>query len=162
MSSDYIRGEMDHKKLVGHYLSLFINELVQRALHHDNSKLTMPEEFDAFSQISLALKPLAYGSEEYKARLREFKPALDHHFAMNRHHPEHFPNGINDMTLMDLVEMVLGDWMAASLRSNTDIQKGLLINKERFGIGDQLFGIIQHSVDEMLEFERLGGMWWRD
>jgi len=31
-----------------------------------------------------------YGSEEYKAFLGQMKPALDHHYAVNDHHPEHF------------------------------------------------------------------------
>jgi len=43
------------------------------------------------------------------------KPALEHHYALYRHHPEHFQNGIDDMNLIDLVEM-FADWKASSER----------------------------------------------
>ena len=39
--------------------------------------------------LTLQSPCLTYGSDEYKACLTEMKPALDHHYAANRHHPEH-------------------------------------------------------------------------
>jgi Family of unknown function (DUF5662) len=55
------------------------------------------------------------------------KPALGHHYAANRHYLEHFANGVNDVTLVDLVEM-LADWKAATERSDTgDLRKSLEI-----------------------------------
>ena len=59
------------------------------------------------------LLPHSYTSTNIDTK---FKPAIDHHYANNRHHPEHWPNGINDMTLMDLIEM-LADWKAATARN---------------------------------------------
>ena len=64
--------------------------------------------------------------------------ALNHHYAANRHHPEHFSKGIDDMTLVDIVEM-LCDWKAASLRQNDgNLLKSIEINAQRFGYDDQL------------------------
>ena len=33
------------------------------------------------------LANIEYGSDEYKAELEALKPALDHHYAVNSHHP---------------------------------------------------------------------------
>jgi len=44
------------------------------------------------------------------------KPAIEHHYKNNRHHPEHFNNGIDEMNLVDLIEL-LCDWKAASERN---------------------------------------------
>ena len=66
------------------------------------------------------------------------KTALQHHYAANRHHPEHFTKGIDDMTLIDIIEM-LCDWKAASLRQNDgNLLKSIEINAQRFGYDDQL------------------------
>lgn len=43
------------------------------------------------------------GCDEYRACLREMKPALEHHYASNSHHPEHYSNGIQGMSLFDLL-----------------------------------------------------------
>ena len=40
------------------------------------------------------MKDFAYGSPEYKASLKELGPALEHHYKENKHHPEHWLNGI--------------------------------------------------------------------
>jgi hypothetical protein len=88
-----------------------INELSKRAVNHDKSKLESPEK-EIFEEYTPKLKGTTYGSEEYKEFLKEMKPALDHHYANNRHHPEHFKNGVNDMNLFDLLEMA-ADWLAA-------------------------------------------------
>ena len=53
-------------------------------------------------------------------------------------HPEHFPNGILDMNLIDIVEM-LCDWKAASERQEDgNLLKSIEQNAERFGYDDQL------------------------
>lgn len=56
---------------------------------------------------------------------------------------------INKMSLLDLVEMV-SDWKAATMKhADGDIRKSLEINKERFGISDQLAKIIENTISEM-------------
>ena len=72
---------------------------------------------------------------------------LRHHYAANAHHPEHWENGVNDMTLVDLVEM-LADWKAATERHDDgDLGRSLEINRERFGLSDQLVGILRNTAE---------------
>lgn len=146
MTSEHVTEILNHKKIVAVSLNVIISELLRRAVEHDNSKFS-PEEFDAFEEATPRLKDLVYGSDEYKQALKEIESALRHHYQVNRHHPEHFENGINDMNLIDLIEMVC-DWIAASQRvKDGDIYKSLDINKDRFGISEQLFLIIKNTID---------------
>jgi hypothetical protein len=62
--------------------------LAERATMHDQSKLMQPEK-SIFDACVPKLKDLQYGSAEYKQALVELKPALDHHYSKNSHHPEH-------------------------------------------------------------------------
>ena len=137
-----------HIAKVGNYISRAVLELVDRASLHDASKLVSPEK-ECFDEITPLLKDSTYGSKEYKATLSRMRPAIEHHQKNNRHHPEYFKNGINGMNLIDIVEMVC-DWKAASERhADGDIYRSLEINKERFGISDQLVGILKNTVDYM-------------
>lgn len=63
--------------------------LLQRAFVHDASKLEEPEK-SAFDIANARLSGSTYGSDEYKGFLADLKPALDHHYAANSHHPEHY------------------------------------------------------------------------
>jgi len=75
------------------------------------------------------------------------KPAVDHHYEMNRHHPEHFADGIDGMNLLDIVEM-LCDWKAATLRhKDGDLRKSIETNAVRFKISPQLKRIILNTID---------------
>lgn len=119
-----------------------------RAMCHDDSKLVDPEKA-TFDRVTPLLRGLTYGSDEYKAMLAEMKPALDHHYAHNSHHPEHYPNGVNGMSLLDLVEMFC-DWRAATMRhADGDFTKSLQINRERFGMSDQLAEIFENTRKEL-------------
>lgn len=78
--------------------------------------------------------------------LGEMEVALDHHYMVNRHHPEHFEDGINDMNLIDLIEMLV-DWKAATMRhDNGDIWKSLALNQERFGYSDELKDLLMRTM----------------
>lgn len=124
-----------------------------RGMTHDASKLDTPEK-EIFDEMTPKLKASTYGSEEYKTMLAGMKPALDHHYAANLHHPEHYPNGINSMSLMDILEM-LCDWKAAGERhANGSIENSLKVNRARFGIDDQLFRILQNTVQDFGWFEQ--------
>lgn len=113
---------------------------------HDDSKLKSPEK-EIFDEFTPKLKDCTYGSEEYKTYLKEMKVALDHHYEENRHHPEHFKNGISGMTLVDLCEMI-SDWKAASLRhADGDIIKSIEINQKRFGYSDDLKQILINTIE---------------
>lgn len=93
---------------------------------------------------------VTYGSEKYLASLAELKPALEHHYAHNAHHPQHYPNGTNGMSLFDLVEMLM-DWKATGERhaGGADIVGFLEIGRARFGLSDQLFGILTNTAREL-------------
>jgi hypothetical protein len=148
MPSENIEGVLEHKRQVAKHMQSVASDLFERAVVHDYSKFS-PEEFDVFEEVTPLLKTLEYGSQEYKDMLAKMKPALDHHYQVNSHHPEYYTNGVNEMTLIDLIEMVC-DWMAAVQRmKNGDINKSLVINKDRFGIDDQLYKIIVNTVARM-------------
>ncbi len=68
------------------------SDLIRRAHEHDASKLVDPER-SVFDEVTPRLRTLTYGSPEYKTSLAEMGPALEHHYAANDHHPEHFPPG---------------------------------------------------------------------
>lgn len=61
-------------------------------------------------------------------------------------------DGINGMTLIDLIEMMC-DWKAATLRhADGDIYKSLEINAERFKYSPQLKQILKNTIDEINSF----------
>lgn len=141
---DSRQDTLDHILRVRELLYIVQNKLEARGFAHDQSKLAEPEK-SVFDACVPKLKEMAYGSEEYKAALVELKPALDHHYAANSHHPEHYQkqvciicfaeypadhkenckqcgNGqmsyepnVGGMTLLDVMEMLL-DWKAATER----------------------------------------------
>ena len=134
-----------HIKAVQGLMNQIILELQTRLRQHDSSKLESPEK-GMFDEYTPKLRALTYGSDEYKQCLREMGKALEHHYQINRHHPEHFENGVNDMTLIDLLEMLV-DWKAATKRhADGDIIKSLAINKKRFGLSEQLMKILENTV----------------
>ena len=136
-----------HIKRVEELLKLPLKDLITRSLEHDKSKTEEPE-ISMFDEWTPKLKATTYGSEEYKEMLKGMNIGLQHHYAHNRHHPEHFENGINDMTLVDLIEMV-ADWKAATERhADGNLQKSFEIQKERFGISDQLLQILKNTADK--------------
>lgn len=78
------------------------------------------------------------------------EPALDHHYANNSHHPQHYENGVDGMDLFDIVEMFF-DWKAAGERTKDgDIFKSININKERFGLSEQLVKIFENTARKFL------------
>lgn len=122
--------------------------LDERGTKHDASKLVEPEK-SGFDTLTTKLAELTYGSDEYRAALKENKPTIDHHYAHNSHHPEHWPDGIAGMSLLDVVEM-LCDWKAASERvKQGSIAASLVHNKQRFSIDDQLYSILENTVREL-------------
>jgi Family of unknown function (DUF5662) len=79
----------DHIEVVMKLLGSAQIELMRRQFTHDRSKLGNPE-VSTFVEFTPKLKGSTFGSEEYKGFLTAMKPALDHHYAHNRHHPEFF------------------------------------------------------------------------
>lgn len=141
----HIDETMKHKNNVKNYL-LFVSRVLElKGRKHDDSKLQEPEQ-SIFVEYTPKLKNCTYGSKEYQTFLKEMKPALDHHYSSNAHHPEYYKDGIKGMHLLDLIEMFF-DWMAATKRhADGDIFKSIEINKKRFGYDDLLAQIFKNTV----------------
>lgn len=148
MSYDSTVDTLKHIKRVAQLMTEGSAELIRRANVHDNSKLESPEK-EMFDEATSRLKASTYGSEEYKGFLKHLKPALDHHYQNNSHHPEHYSNGVNGMDLFDILEMFF-DWKAAGERhDNGNIYKSIDINKERFKMSDQLADIFRNTAEKL-------------
>lgn len=146
MKYDSTADTLIHINIVAQFLLVVAKEFADRSQVHDNSKFDSPEK-ELFDEYTPKLAAVTYGSEEYKQFLSELKPALDHHYAKNSHHPEHFQNGIEGMNLFDLVEMFF-DWWAATKRHNDgNILKSIDINEKRFNIPPALSNIFKNTVD---------------
>ncbi|MDY0091897.1 MAG: DUF5662 family protein [Candidatus Vecturithrix sp.] len=145
---DCIRDTMQHSEHVRQNLSIIIEQLRDRAQHHDESKLS-EAEIDGFTEYTPKLKYAEFGSEEYENFLTELKPVLAHHYQENRHHPEHFANGYRDMNLVDLVEMFC-DWLASTQRmARGDIYKSIEHVQKRFVLSDDLVQILKNTAKDV-------------
>lgn len=139
---------IEHQENVRKFLRQIIADLVERQIHHDESKLREPEK-SIFDEYTPKLRELTYGSDEYEECRKQMGVALQHHYEHNRHHPEHFEWGVSEMTLIDLIEM-LADWKAATLRhADGNIRKSLHINTERFNIEDQLYNVLANTIKDL-------------
>jgi hypothetical protein len=145
--NDSTKDTNDHIAKVEGYLSLIADLLRIRATVHDASKLQEPE-LSGYAGLSEALKGLTYGTPEHRAAFAPFKDIIKHHYAHNSHHPEHYPGGINDMSLLDVVEM-LCDWKAASERNGGDFGASIKISCQRFGIDPQIGLIFANTAKDL-------------
>jgi|LakMenEpi03Aug12_release.lakeMendotaPanAssembly.Ray.scaffolds.fasta_scaffold668721_1 hypothetical protein len=126
-------------------LALSISELQERLINHDKSKI-LSDELEGFTKSGKKLSEMEYGSQEYWNNLERMKETLEHHYKLNPHHPQHFKNGINDMTLIDLLEMTC-DWIASAERSkNGNVMISLHVQKDRFKIEEQLYQILKNTI----------------
>ena len=142
---DSTEETLKHKKRVEDLLRNAAEEIIVRGKNHDNSKLESPEK-ELFDEYTPKLGGIIYGSEQYNDILKELKPALDHHYENNRHHPEFYENGIDDMDLFDIIELFF-DWKAAGERHRGgNIYHSIDVNKERFRISDQLEKILKNTA----------------
>jgi len=123
--------------------------LLERGARHDASKLEEPEKA-IFDTVGNRLAVVTYAGDEYKHSLADLKTALDHHYAHNPHHPEHYPNGVDGMSLFDLTEMLM-DWKAAGERhpGGMNIVRSVEISSDRFAMGEQLKKILMNTVREI-------------
>lgn len=173
MSADY-DSRVDtwaHIARVRQLLGDVITRLLVRADVHDRSKLESPEK-EVFDVYSPKLPDIVYGSEEYEQMRREMGAALEHHYELNPHHPEHYAAGIAGMSLLDLIEM-LADWKAATERHrptapaapgradapqyDSDLLRSIALNQERFGYSDEVRLILENTVREFGWGSRGGG-----
>lgn len=136
-----------HIEKVRKNLKLILRNLTERRDRHDASKMEEPE-LTGYAGLSEALKGLTYGTPEHRAAFEPFKPIIQHHYQANDHHPEHFANGVNDMSLLQIIEM-LADWKAANDRNGGDFSQSMQVSIKRFAVGEQLAGIITNTAREL-------------
>jgi hypothetical protein len=140
---DSSKDTLEHKAKVEKFIDDIAQILIIRGMKHDDSKLQEPEK-SKFDIITQNLAGSEYGSKNYFNAIKD--DAIKHHYQFNSHHPEHYPDGIIGMDIIDIVEM-LCDWKAASMRHNTgDIKKSIEINQERFGYSNDLKQIFLNSL----------------
>lgn len=137
----------EHIAAVGHLMHTLVKEMLDRCDKHDLSKLDHPE-VDGFTRMTPTLAQSEYGSEEnVKNREAMLADTLLNHYAKNRHHPQHFPDGVDGMNLVDLIEMFC-DWKASSARhKNGNIRKSIDHNRDRFKMAPQLARIFYNTID---------------
>lgn len=102
---------MRHIRTVSRLLNLMVRDLLERSERHDQSKLEQPE-VALFTEYTPKLAGCTYGSAEYESFRLAMKPALDHHYARNSHHPEHYAPTENEETRMlerDIVTLSASD-----------------------------------------------------
>ena len=139
-----------HIREVQRILGVAVRLLSTRQDGHDNSKLESPER-EIYAEALPRLAGTSYGTPEYQALLDSIRPALDHHYANNRHHPEHHENGIRGMSLIDLLEMIC-DWCAAVKRHDDgDIRVSIQKNQKRFGYSDDVLDMLLNTAVELGE-----------
>jgi len=141
---DCTKDVTEHINRVRGWMRSFYLNLEARAENHDASKLKEPEK-SMFDHWTPKLKEFEFGSDEYKIALAGMGEGLKHHYENNRHHPEHYENGVNGMTLNDVIEMV-ADWMAAAEAKSDFVNLEYLAT--RFGLSEQLVDIIANTLRE--------------
>lgn len=140
---------LKHIKRVNELLLFACQDLLRRAMRHDDSKLIEPEK-NKFDEMTPKLKGLTYDpseGSEYQKSLVELGVALKHHYANNSHHPEFYENGVNGMDLLDLIEMFF-DWCAATERhENGNIYTSIMQNQKRFELSEQVANILKNTAE---------------
>jgi hypothetical protein len=127
-------------------MSWFIANLDNRAETHDLSKFES-EELSVYEKVHANI--YINGSPEHNELLKLLKPALDHHYLKNRHHPEHFENGIAGMNLIDVLEMFCS-WMTTMHEYDfEDVKKSLIKSADRFKIDDLFLSVMINTAEEI-------------
>jgi hypothetical protein len=141
------RDTREHIARVQVNIDQAVENLAERAIAHDLSKLEEPE-LSGYEGLSQALKGLTYGTPEHRAAFAPYKEIIQHHYASNRHHPEHWQMGVTDMSLLDIIEM-LADWKAANDRNGGDFGHSIQVSVNRFRISEQLHAILINTAKEL-------------
>ena len=135
-----------HIDKIKSFLTDFIQRLTYRADVHDASKFSEEEmvPLQKMQELTDREGQVPYDSAKYKERLKILKPMLDHHYANNSHHPEHYENGVDGMDLLDVVEMFM-DWKAASERGEESAMNITAATK-RYKVSPQLESIFRNTA----------------
>lgn len=154
---DCIKETLEHIEQVKHDVAIVCDRLTKRAEAHDRTKIEEPE-LSYFNKYTPMLAKLKYGSKEYDESLKGLEVALDHHYKMYRHHPQHFENGVNDMNIIDILEMFC-DWNSASKRmKDGSLEQSIEVGRKRFKLDNvNLTKIFENSLDIFERKENVSG-----
>lgn len=136
---------LNHIKKVQNKICKLIVALSIRLQEHDKSKLEEPE-FSLWKKIDEEPR-YPYGSKKYKEKIERYHELFEMHYNKNPHHPEHFQNGISDMTIIDLAEM-LCDWI--SYKDNIRVTEAIdMVEKQskRFGYSDEIKDMLINTLN---------------
>lgn len=137
---------IQHVSEVQENIEEFASDLKKRAIAHDRSKFADPE-FSVFVSTRPEFKKANYGTPEYQAVVDAAIVGVNHHYSLNRHHTAHFPNGIKDMNLLDVLEM-MADWRAASRRSpDLSFKDSLPRAFKKYEMDETLQRLILNTID---------------
>jgi hypothetical protein len=121
--------------------------LLERADQHDLSKLAA-DELGGMIEIDRIADKKGLNSPEYMAALSG--PAIQLHRSRHSHHPEYHADGVEDMSLLDLVEMVC-DWKAANmLRGHPEWRESVEMMADRLDL-PSCYVLMINLVAETLE-----------
>lgn len=139
-----INSIQKHKDSVKEKVAYLSNKLKERADKHDDSKLETPE---LNWLIDMDREPrYTYGTPEYFEKMKRWKKFFEHHYKHNRHHPDHFMNGIHDMNLVDLCEYCCDIISYYDEMHPEDAIKTIQAQKERFGFDNQLTDVLKNTL----------------
>jgi len=148
MEFDFLCDTVLHIGEVAENLEEVASELKKRGLAHDRTKLQQLE-FDGFVSTREKFKKANYGTPEYKECVELTRPAVNHHYENNRHHTGFHKNGLNDMTLIDIIEMI-ADWKAAARRSPDKTLKDTLDYAfKKYGFDAQMQTIVNNTLKQL-------------
>ena len=109
-------------------------ELLKRACVHDLSKFEN-DELSALANISNDMSLMKSANSSLSP---EKKLAIELHWENNTHHPEYYKSA-NDMTELDIMEMVC-DWHARSMQYDTNLIEFVKKrNEDRFHFEEKMF-----------------------
>lgn len=155
---DSTEGTKKHIARVNDLLTLCALNLSHRGDIHDASKLVEPEK-SGFDACIPKLDNLTYGSDEYRAAFREIKPTLEHHYAHNSHHPEHYgPYAIDMSHPLYELKMFLEQALVPFNSSKEEYLKTVkaLVSVEESNVhGMNLFDVIEMLMDWKAATERM-------
>lgn len=107
-NANYHQTIATHQLHVSNNMKRIANELRRRGVRHDNSKFSGIEAtiggmyHDDYNKINV-LCPHKSDVENYAEKT---KAASTEHYKLNDHHVEHFENGLSDMNLIQLTELI--------------------------------------------------------
>lgn len=128
-------------------LNVYNNIFDDIKVNHDRSKLMEPEkhEFDIWTP---RLQEAKLGTTMYDYFLQQLNGALQHHYLVNEHHPEHYPNGIHGMNIIRISEM-LSDWTATADRhEDGNIYDSIEILSNRFKYGKDMIKVLSNTCEK--------------